>query len=297
MGKAAGTSFDLWREESKSLDAITFHHPASYFLERSLVRPHCIFGVTLREPVSLFWSQFIFCLGRKCLRKQHFECGFICCVPGSELHLGYELTSPTDVANRERLVALMVNEPETWHLGRNPSTRHLGQHADLFEPAARNGYDYTSDVVNTTSAAAAYGRAYLARAKARLELFDFVLIVEDLDAGYARQLGWPGGAPWHNVAGDRFAAQKKPPFPEKHRAAILGLNQLDVELYAFAVDLATRFNARGPLSRFADLSKGLVSEKTKEYRTCLNMRRAAAPIVGHANDRETAAIFSPPPGA
>ena len=132
----------------------------------------------------------------------------------------------------------------------------------------------------------ARSQRYLARAKARLELFDFVLVVEDLDAGYRRQLGWPDGAP-------HARTQKKPaPLPEKHRARILELNQLDVELYAFAVDLGRRFNARGPLSQFADVAPQTpVGNKLNDHRDCLRMRRAEAPITTHANDREDARFF------
>ena len=78
VGKAAGTSFEAWVQTAaeqppgfanaarkRAIDAQTFHHPVSYFLEHHFLQPACILGVTLRDPVSLFWSQFVHCASRR----------------------------------------------------------------------------------------------------------------------------------------------------------------------------------------------------------------------------------------
>jgi hypothetical protein len=300
IGKAAGSSFDLWRRYSKSIDPITFHHPLSYFLERHLIQPHCIFGVTLRDPVALFWSQFTFCLGRVCKRKQVFECGFVCCVRGSPLHTAYVKASSTAEGPRNALVAQFMQHPEWWHLGRNPQTRHLGQHVDATQRDGMGGfgYDYTADVVNS-SLGGDLGRRYLARAKARLELFDFVLIVEDLEAGYRAQLGWTKGVP-HERPQEHAATKwaKAAKLPPQHAPRVRELNQLDVELYDFARELALEYNKRGELSRFAHVATHvLANPKTHDYRDCLKMSRDQHPIVAHANDAVEAKHFRIPMAA
>jgi hypothetical protein len=211
IGKCAGTSFDEWAKRTKVVDAETFHHPVTWFLDGGVVlQPRCLVGVTLREPVAHLFSRFKHCLGRACVRHHvDYACGFVACARGSALQKGYEVPAALQPANRAGLLELMAREPGLWHQGRNLQTRMLGQasHAGdarwstkVAHPGFSNTYiDWSEDLANGT----ANGAAYLDRAKLRLLLFDFVIVVERIDDGYAKQLDARGGAPHENTAAEQ----------------------------------------------------------------------------------------------
>jgi len=289
VGKAAGSSFEAWVKQRavrppgapalshRGIDAITFHHPISYFLEHQMLQPYCIVGVTLRDPASLFWSQFMHCVGRACRRKENFGCGFLACVKGSQLHRAYESGATRAPAARDRVVDNFLAHPELWHLGRNPQTRHLGQLADISERDGVGGfgYDYSVDLTLESKR----GQEYLARAKARLELFDFVLLVEDLNASYTNQLGAP--APSMLPPSQKKQGGAHGRLPASKHARVRGLNQLDVALYEFGKDIEKKLNARGHLAQYAALAE--FSSLNGNQWTCLKMRRSTHPLAQHAN--------------
>ena len=303
VGKAGGSSFQTWTQmpakrppggpaASQGVDAVTFHHPVSFFIEQHMLKPACIMGITLRDPVSLFWSQFAWCVGHHCPRHYKIGCGFIACVKDSPVDRAYEAAK--NPADWDRVVAMLLENPRDWHAGRNPQTRHLGQTVELSNFKGGLGYDYSVDLNMESSEA----HEWLSRAKARLELFDFVISLETIDQSYMKQLG--SHAPHSNSRSDHHKNLK--PLNDSFRTRVLELNQVDSELYAFGRDIEKKLNARGHLAQYAalgsyyfkysrsqrappvDIAKRDYS-KTSGHWKCLKMNRTTSehPLVQYAN--------------
>ncbi len=147
-------------------------------------------------------------------------------------------------ADWDRVVEMLLENPRDWHAGRNPQTRHLGQTVELSNFKGE-GYDYSVDLNMESSEA----HEWLSRAKARLELFDFVISLETIDQSYVKQLG--SHAPHTGSRSDHHINTK--PLNDSFRTRVLELNQVDSELYAFGRDIEKKLNARGHLAQFAAL--------------------------------------------
>ena len=73
VGKTGGETVQSYAT-THTVEFLTMHHVYSYFEERRLLYPYCLFGTTLRHPVSLFVSAFWWCRSRNCVRP-HYKCG------------------------------------------------------------------------------------------------------------------------------------------------------------------------------------------------------------------------------